>query len=91
MVHQWEHSTGCRAVRIQLENPLLLDPPEVRDGSGLFCRPRSVGIEGPKMSRSRIPTRNGGIFLSRRNAKANARFTVGVTRSGLEDMTWLEM
>lgn len=51
----------------------------VKSGSSALSRPMSLGIEGPNMSRSRIPTRGrrcGLAAFCARNANANARLTV---------------
>jgi len=48
----------------------------VNSGSTLFCRPISVGIEGPKTSRSSMPTRRFEAVIGFGCiARANARFT----------------
>jgi len=47
-------------------------PPEVSSGSCALRRPMRVGMEGPKMSRSRIPT------LNLLEARETARFVATV-------------
>lgn len=48
----------------------------VNAGSPAFCKPISVGIEGPNISRSSMPTRSGALVcLFFRKDKAKARFT----------------